>query len=104
MARTQEIRDIESRRAGLSDVGEIILAFRKLARIDRFTSGEDKKLVEECDDIAPRLMDGEHHSAVIVPSQRYQALNDVIRIVCVQTTCRLIQEEDRRRCNQLAGY
>lgn len=67
--RTQEICKIESRRTGLSDVGKIILAFRILARIHQFTSGKEEKLVEERDDIAPRLMDSEYHSAVIVPSQ-----------------------------------
>jgi hypothetical protein len=50
------------------------------------------------------LMDSEYHSAVIVPGQRYQAFNHIMCIICVQTTCRLIQEEDRRRGNQLARY
>lgn len=80
----------------MSDVGKIILAFRIFTGIHQFTSSKDEKLVEERNNIAPRLMDGENHGAVIIPGQRYQALNDIVGVICIQATCRFVQEENRR--------
>lgn len=64
--RTQKVGNIESGRTRLSDTGEIILAFRKFSRVDKFSHGEYNKLIEQGNDVASRLVDSEHHCAVVV--------------------------------------
>ncbi len=46
------------------------------ARVDEFALREDNELIEERDDVAARLVDGEHDCTVIVTSERDEADDD----------------------------
>ena len=60
-------------------------------------------MVEHCDDIAARLVDGKHHGAVVVTGEGSEGFHDVVRVIRVQTTSRLVEEQDRGACNELAS-
>jgi hypothetical protein len=47
-------------------------------------------------------VDGENHCSVVVLDQVNQAFDDVKGIVCVQSACWLVQEENAGRCYKLA--
>lgn len=85
IARTQEIGDIETRRAWVTDRLEIPLTLGELARIHGFSRSQDKQMVKQGDNVAPRLMDCEDDGPVVVARKGYKAVNDVMRVEGIQT-------------------
>ena len=69
----------------------------------RIALREDDELVEEGDDVAARLVDREDDGAVVVARERDEAVDHAQRIVRVEAARGLVQEEDRRAGDELAG-
>ena len=83
--RTEEIRNIKPRWTRLSDRSEVFLASGVLSRIDELPLGQKDELIEECHNVAPRLMDREDNGAVIVSGKRNKTLHNIVSVVCIQT-------------------
>lgn len=82
---TEIIGDVEAWRARLTNAVEVALTFGHLARIDHLSLGEKDKLVEEGDDIAARLVDGEDDGTIVVSREGNETLHNIIRVVRVET-------------------
>jgi hypothetical protein len=67
---TEKVGDVEARRARVADAVEISMALAELARVHDMALCENEELVEERDNVAPGLMDGEHDGPVKVTSER----------------------------------
>jgi hypothetical protein len=63
---TKVISNIEPRRAVLSDRVEVWLTSSKFTSIYKATLSEEYELIEECDNVATRLVDCKDDSAMIV--------------------------------------
>ena len=68
------------------------MAFRELARVHDISVREQHKMVEHRDNVATGLVDGEHHSAVVIAGKGSEGFYNIVRVVRVQTTRRFIKE------------
>ena len=68
-SRTEVIRNVEPRRAMLSDRVEIWLTFGKFSSIDETALREEHELIKQRNYVATRLVDCEDDSAIIVASE-----------------------------------
>ena len=100
--RTSEVGNVEPRWTRVVDTLEIVITFRSVTRVDQFAVGQEDQLVEEGDDVAARLMDGEDDCAVVVSCKRDQTVHHAQGVVRVQSTSRFVEEEDRRASDKLA--
>jgi hypothetical protein len=82
--RTEVIRNVEPRRAMLSDRIEIRLTFSEFPRIYKAALREKYELIEKSYYIATRLMDCEDDGTIVVARKRNQTVDDIIGVVCVQ--------------------
>lgn len=83
--RTEVVGDVEPGWTGFADARKVFLAFGQCAGVDEFTSGQQNKLIEESNDVAARLVDGEDDCPVVVSCKRAETLYNVERIVRIQT-------------------
>jgi hypothetical protein len=60
-------------------------------------------VVKHCDDVATRLMDSKYHGAVVIAGEGSEGFHNVVRVIRVQTTGRLIKEQDRGARNEFAS-
>ena len=88
----------------MPNCSEVIRALVCIARVYQFTLCEHEQLIEEGDNVAAGLVDGEHYGAIVILGEGNQARHDAQRIESVQAARRLIQEEDRWASNELASY
>lgn len=77
------VRDIESRRARITNMVKVLLACREGTGINRTTARKENKPVKESDDVGARLMDGENNGAVVCLGQCDEAFNHIERVVCI---------------------
>lgn len=83
--RTEEVGDVEARRAAVAYRVEVVLAVGVLARVDDAAFSEQDESVKQGDDVAPGLMDGEDDRAVVLASEGDERLNDVEGVKGVKT-------------------
>ena len=62
------------------NLGKIILTFLEFAGVDDLASSKDEELVEQSHNVASRLMDGEDDCSVVVPGERGQGFDDIVRV------------------------
>ena len=103
MQRTQVIGDVESGWARLADPLKIVVAPRKFTRVYDVSVCKQHKLVEHRDDIAARLMNSKYHGAVVIAGKGSEGFHNIVRIIRIQTTSRLVKEQDRGARNEFAS-
>ena len=64
---------------------EVVRDLVCLARVDELALGEHNELVEEGNDVAARLVNGEDDRAVVLASQRHETVDNTERVVRIQT-------------------
>lgn len=82
---TEEVGDVEPRWARVPDLREIVLAFCELARVDDAALAKDEELVEERNNVAPRLVNRKYDGAIVIPCEGDKGLHDVVRVVRIKT-------------------
>lgn len=60
-------------------------------------------MVEHRDDVATRLMDSKHHGAIVIAGKGGEGFHNVVRIIRVQTTGRLVKEQNRGARNEFTS-
>ena len=87
----------------MADPLKVVVALQEFTRVHDLSVSEQHEMIEHRDDVAPRLVDSEHNSAVVVTGKGSEGLHNVVRVIRVQTACRLIKEQDRGACDELAS-
>jgi hypothetical protein len=75
--RTEEVGDVEARRATVAKRVKIVLAVGILARVNDAALGEQDETVKEGDDVASRLMDRKDDGPVVLAGEGDERLDDV---------------------------
>jgi len=79
------------------------MAFRKFTRVHSLSAREQDKVVEHRDDVAARLVDSEHHSAVVIAGEGGEGFHNVVRVIRVQAAGRFVKEQDRGTGDEFAS-
>ena len=79
------------------------MALREFTRVHNLSVREQHKMIEHRDDVAPRLVDSEHDSAVVITGKGSEGFHNVVRVICVQTARRFVEEQDRGARDELAS-
>lgn len=82
---TEEISKIESGRAWLTDTLHIFVTFGCFSREYELSLRQKNELIEQRYDVTPRLMDRKHYSAVIIPCEGHQTINNTERVIRIET-------------------
>lgn len=77
------------------------MTFLEVSGVNEPSSRQEHELIKECNNIATGLVNREDHRAIVVTSQRYKTFDNVIGVIGIKTACGFIQEEYRRRCDEL---
>ena len=88
------VGNVESRGARVADVVEVVLAFVEGSAVDCAALCKQDELIEQCDDVGTRLVNGEDDSAVVRLDKVDKTFNHVEGVVCIETGSRFVQEED----------
>lgn len=64
---------------------EVVLALGVLSRVDNSTLCEQDEPVEEGNDVASRLMDGEDDGSIVLSGEGDERLDDVERVESIET-------------------
>ena len=60
-------------------------------------------MIEHRDNVAARLVDSEHHSAVVIAGKGSEGLHNVVCVIRVQTAGWFVQEQDRGARDEFAS-
>ena len=82
---------------------KVVVALREFTRVDDLSVCEQHEMIEHRDDIAPRLVNSEHNSAVVITGERREGFHNVVRIIRVQTAGRFVKKQDRGARDKLAS-
>lgn len=85
---TEVICDVVSGRTFVPNVGKVLLTPLKVPRVDHSSLCKHHQAVEEGDDIALRLVNGEDDRTVVLPSQGDQRFDNVVCVVRIETCSR----------------
>lgn len=69
----------------MSDFREVIGDFVRFARVNELAASENYELVEEGDDVATRLVNGEDNGTVVIARERNETVDDAQSVVRVET-------------------
>jgi hypothetical protein len=69
----------------MADVVKVSMTPRELSRIDELALRQKNKLIEQRNDIAARLVNGEDYGALVIARKGYQTVHDVVGVECIQT-------------------
>jgi hypothetical protein len=83
--RTEEIGNVEARRAGVTERFKVLLASIVVSRVDNPTSSEKDETVEEGDDVGSGLVDGEDNGTLVIASKSNEGFDDVEGVEGVET-------------------
>ena len=69
----------------MSNPFEICMTLGEFPGVNHFSFRQEHKLVEQCDDIATRLMNSEYDSTIVAPGECDKALNNIESIESVKS-------------------
>ena len=69
----------------MSDLREVIGDFVRFAGVNELAACENNELVEEGDDVATRLVNGEDNGTVVIARERNETVDDAQSVVRVET-------------------
>ena len=69
----------------MSDFRKVIGDFVRFAGVNELAARENDELIEEGDDVATRLVNGEDNSTVVIARERNETVDDAQSVVRVET-------------------
>ena len=97
------VGNVEARRTRVADVVKVGLAVPKGTGVDSPALSEKHELVKKRNDVGARLMDGEDDGSVVRLDEVNKTFNDVEGVESIETTGRLVKEEDAGTGDKLAS-
>lgn len=102
-------REINQPICGIPPFGTLVpdpfkmwLDFYRFARVHHLSLGEEDETVKEIDNVGLGLVDGKDDGAFVPLGECVQRLNDVLRIVRVESRGGFVEEQDGRSGHELA--
>lgn len=97
------VGNVEARRTRVANVVEVGLAVAEGTGVDGSALGEKNQLVEKCNNVGARLMDGEDDGSVIRLDEVNKTFNNVESVEGIETTGGLVEEENTGAGDKLAS-